>query len=254
MKNKLNPDSSLPLYRQLTKNLIEKIDSKEFKQGGKIPSIRELAKQYDVSNITVVRALEELRQHQYIYSIQGKGNFVSHHRIIQKYMPTQDGFSDMAEKEGYTPSSIVLRKKVQKAGPQIGEVLGISKEDEIVLLERVRLIDGFPLCVQVSYLPHELCLDILIYDFKRFSLYQILREKYRINMAKSQYTIQAGLAQQRELKHLQLHAPAAILLVRHWAFAATGRLFEFGETVYRADCFQINSPINEYEIISEINP
>jgi len=254
MMKKLDPDSSIPLYRQLAKNLIKKIDSKDYKPGEKIPSIRKLAKQFDVSNITVVRALEELRQHQYVYSVHGIGYFVSHHQIIQKYMPTQDGFSEMAEKEGFTPSSIVLRKEVQKAGKELGGILGLSEESDIILLERVRLIDGFPLCIQISYLPHELCLDILNYDFKRFSLYQILREKYHINMAKSQYTIQAGLAEPRELNHLQLQPSAAILWVRHWAFAATGRLFEFGETAYRADCFQINSPINEYEIISEINP
>jgi len=253
MIKRLEPNSSIPLYRQLAKDLIKKVDSKEYKPGGKIPSIRELAKQYEVSNITVVRALEELRQLQYIYSVHGKGYFVSHHRIIQKYMPTQDGFSDMAEKEGLKPTSIVLQKKLQQAGKKIGEILGISEEREVVLLERVRLIDGLPLCIQVSYLPHELCVGILDYDFARFSLYHILREKYQVQMAKSQYTIQAVLAEKRELKHLELQSPAAILWVQHWAIAATGRLFEFGETAYRSDCFQINSPINEYEIISENN-
>lgn len=249
MSKKLNPRSSIPLYRQLAKILIKKIDSERYDPGDKISSIREFAKQYGVSNITVIRAMEELRQHHYVYSVQGKGYFVSHHQIIQKYMPTQDGFSEMAEKEGLKPSSVVLCKALMEAGRQIGEILGISEESEIVLLERVRLIDGFPICIQISYLPHELCLNILDHDFKRFSLYQILREKYQIHMAKSQYTIQAGLADERELKHLQLQLPAAILWVKHWAYAATGRLFEYGETAYRADRFQINSPINEYEII-----
>ena len=253
MTKRLNPNSSIPLYRQLAKDLIKKIESSVYQPGEKIPSIRELARQYDVSNITVVRALEELRQHQYVYSVHGKGYFVSHHRVIQKYMPTQDGFSDMAEKEGLKPSSIVLRKEIQRAGQEIGEVLGISQQSEVVVLERVRLINGLPLCIQVSYLPHELCPGILDYDFKQFSLYTILREKYQIQMAKSQYTIQAGLAERRELEHLQLESPAAILLVQHWAFAATGRLFEFGKTAYRSDCFQINSPINEYEMINEDN-
>jgi DNA-binding GntR family transcriptional regulator len=71
-------------------------------------------------------------------------------------------------------------------------------------------------------------------------------------MAKSKYSIQASLASSREIEHLNLESPAAILWVFHWAFAPTGQLFEYGESAYRADCFQINSSINEYEIISEI--
>ncbi|MDY6846155.1 MAG: GntR family transcriptional regulator [Chloroflexota bacterium] len=250
--NKLEPNSSTPLYQQLTKCLIEKIEAKVYKRGQKIPSIRQLAKKYGVSNITVIRALEELRQLQYVYSVQGKGYFVSHHHIIQKYMPTQDGFSNMAEKEGMTPSSIVLRAEIQKAGKEMGGIFGISEDSEVILLERIRLVDDFPLCIQVSYLPHELCPNLLKLDFKELSLYQMLREKYHISMAKSQYNIQAGLAESRELRHLELESPAAILWVWHWAFEAPGRLFEYGESAYRGDCFQISSPINEYEIINEI--
>jgi len=249
----LNPTSSDPLYMQLARRLISQINTEELESGEKLPSIRELAKHYQVSNITVIRALDELRQHRYLYSVHGKGYFVSQHQIIQKYMPTQDGFSDMAEKEGLTPSSIVLRKEIQIAGEKLGVEFGIAPESELVILERVRLIDGFPLCVQVSYLPHELCYGILNYDFKDFSLYQVLREHYQVYMAKSHYTIQAGLAEERELIHLNLQSPAALLWVQHWAFNRSGRLFEYGITAYRADCFQINSPINEYEITNEFN-
>ena len=249
----LDPDSSSPLYRQLTQKIVQKIESKVYKLGDKIPSIRKLANQYQISNITVIRALEELRQHQYIYSVPGKGYFVSHHHIIQKYMPSQDGFSDMAEKEGAIPSSTVLRKEIQPSTNQQGNLFGVDTDSEIVILERIRRIDGFPLCTQISYLPHELCHGIVNYDFSQYSLYHILREIYHLTMAKSKYTIQACLAESRTLEHLHLEAPAAVLCIQHWAFAPSGRLFEYGESVYRGDCFQINSPINEYEIISEIS-
>lgn len=251
--SKLDANSSTPLYRQLTKDLIRKIDSEDYRSGDKIPSIRKLAKQYQVSNITVIRAMEELRQHRYIYSVQGKGYFIASHQIIHKYMPTQDGFSDLAEKEGAVPSSTVLKKEIQQADCQLSEIFGVDEGDEIVLLERIRRMNGYPLCLQVSYLPHELCPNLIDYDFMHHSLYHILREKYHLRMAKSQYTIQAGLAEPREIKHLNLDSPAAILWVRHWAFDSTGRLFEFGESAYRADCFQINSPENEYEIISDLD-
>jgi DNA-binding GntR family transcriptional regulator len=250
---KLDPNSHDPLYRQLARKLINQIKSDTYLAGQKIPSIRQLSQDYDVSTITVVRALDELRKHQYIYSVQGKGNFVAHHKIIRKYLPTQDGFTDMAEKVGLKPSSIVLRKEIQPAGSQMGKEFGMDPESEMVILERIRLLDGFPICIQVSYLPHELSYGILEYDFSAYSLYQVLREYFHIFMAKSQYNIQAGLAEERELKYLDLQMPAAILWIQHWAFDSSGRLFEYGNSAYRADCFQIKSPINEYEITSELN-
>jgi GntR family transcriptional regulator len=84
----------------------------------------------------------------------------------------------------------------------------------MVVLERVRLVDGNPLCIQTSYLPHDLCDGILDFDFSQSSLYHILREHYHITTAKSHYTIQAELADVRELMYLNLQAPAAILRVR----------------------------------------
>lgn len=248
---KLKSDAPKPLYQQLATKLTNQIRSKEYKAGDKLPSIRELADMYQVSNITVRRAMDLLRQNQYIYSVQGKGYFVTQSQMIKKYMPTQEGFTESVQKEGLTPSSIVLRAELQQAGSQMGRKFGIGPDSEVVVLERVRLADGVPLCIQVIYLPHELCRGILEYDFSHRSLYQTLREKYHIHMGKSQYTIQAELAGERELHHLNLEPPAAILWVQHWSYTSSGQLFEDGKTAYRTDRFQIHSPINEYELIRE---
>jgi DNA-binding GntR family transcriptional regulator len=65
----------------------------------------------------------------YIFSIQGKGYFVSQHQIIHKYMPAQDGFSAMIEKQGLTPSSVVLNKEIVKAGEHMGQEFGIEQRE-----------------------------------------------------------------------------------------------------------------------------
>jgi len=171
--------------------------------------------------------------------------------VIRKRMPTTEGFSEIIEKEGLKPSSIVLRAEMKRAGSELGRRFGIASDSEVVVLERVRLGNGVPFCVQVSYLPHVICPGILEYDFSRLSLYSVLREDYQIHMGKSQYTIQAGLAEERELHHLNLQAPVAVLWVQHWAYTPAGKLFEDGRTAYRSDRFQINSNINEYELIPE---
>lgn len=247
---KLDPSNPEPLYRQLSSQLINQIKSGEHKPGDKLPSIRELSKINQVSDITVRSALEILRQKEYIYSVQGKGNFLAKH-VIRKLMPTTEGFSENVEKEGLTPSSIVLRAEIERAGSELGRQFGIAPDSELAVLERVRLGDGIPLCVQISYLPHSMCPGLLEFDFSRRSLYRVLREKYKIRMGKSRYTVQAGLAGERELHNLNLKEPSAVLWVRHWAYTPSGKLFEDGKNAYRSDRYQIISNINKYELIPE---
>ncbi len=251
--DKLVPDSPKTLYQQLVTRLKTQIRNKEFKPGDKLPSIRKMTDKYDVSKITVIRALDELRQDQWIYSVQGKGYFVTENQIIKKVMPTQEGFTDSMMKEGLKPLSIVLKAEISRADNQMGKDFGIGVNDEMVVLERVRFGNEIPLCIQVSYLPHEVCRGILDFDFRNRSLYETLREEYQISMGKSRYCIQSGLAGERELYHLDLKHPSAVLWVLHWAYTSSGRLFEFGKTAYRSDYFQIHSPVSEFELITDIS-
>lgn len=68
---------SMPLYKQIVQDLLQKIYSGELRPGDRIPSERELAEQYHVSSITSKNALTELSDKGYISRVRGKGSFVS---------------------------------------------------------------------------------------------------------------------------------------------------------------------------------
>lgn len=66
-----------PLYRQILEDLREKITSGTLALGERLGSHRELAESYDVSIITIRRALAELIRQGYLYARVGKGTFVA---------------------------------------------------------------------------------------------------------------------------------------------------------------------------------
>lgn len=66
----------VPKYYQLKKKIIHKIEMEEYTPGGLIPSERKLMEQYQVSRITVRKAIDELVVEGYLYKIQGKGTYV----------------------------------------------------------------------------------------------------------------------------------------------------------------------------------
>ncbi|HOG46396.1 MAG TPA: GntR family transcriptional regulator [Anaerolineae bacterium] len=66
-----------PLYLQLKSILQRQIDTGELQPGDMLPSLRELCRQYEVSSITVRRALQELVNEGRLQSQQGIGTFVT---------------------------------------------------------------------------------------------------------------------------------------------------------------------------------
>ena len=66
----------MPLYIQIADDIRSKIYSNHLKEGDSIDSQRALALKYDVSLITVKKALDNLRQEGFLYSRVGKGTYV----------------------------------------------------------------------------------------------------------------------------------------------------------------------------------
>ena len=68
---------SLPIYAQITGQIKEKILNGELADGQALPSIRLLARELRISVITTKRAYEELEAEGFVYTVPGKGVFVS---------------------------------------------------------------------------------------------------------------------------------------------------------------------------------
>ena len=66
-----------PIYRTLKQSIVEKIVTKQLSPGDKLPSLREMAKQLDVSLAPVRQAIQELDAEGYIVRYRGSGIFVS---------------------------------------------------------------------------------------------------------------------------------------------------------------------------------
>ena len=77
MKMIISNSSSVPIYEQIKKSIIEQIVSDELKEDEAIPSIRNLAQDIKISVMTIKKAYDEPEPEGYIISRQGKGTFVA---------------------------------------------------------------------------------------------------------------------------------------------------------------------------------
>jgi len=77
----ISHNSKEPIYEQIVKQIKKSILASELQAGFALPSMRNMAKDLDVSVITTKRAYEELEKAGLIYSIVGKGSFVAEQNI-----------------------------------------------------------------------------------------------------------------------------------------------------------------------------
>jgi GntR family transcriptional regulator len=73
----LDVRSRKPIYEQLMEKIKESIIIQALQPDEKLPSVRALSQDLTVNPNTIQKAYRELERQGYVYSIQGKGNFVS---------------------------------------------------------------------------------------------------------------------------------------------------------------------------------
>lgn len=77
MNIQISNNTDTPIYEQLKNEIIRAIMTGEVQPGEALMSMRALAKELKISIITTKRAYQDLEQEGYVYSIVGKGTFVS---------------------------------------------------------------------------------------------------------------------------------------------------------------------------------
>ena len=104
--------SRTPIYEQLYKKVLELILKNELKAGDKLPSVRELAKSLGVNPNTVSKAFQLLERDKFIYSLAGRGSFVSD---VSADSVKENAFADFdravseAVNAGISPKELVER-------------------------------------------------------------------------------------------------------------------------------------------------
>ncbi len=104
--------SRTPIYEQLYKKVVELILKDELKAGDKLPSVRELAKSLGVNPNTVSKAFQLLERDKVIYSLAGRGSFVSEinaDSVKEKALADFDNAAAEALKAGLTRRELIER-------------------------------------------------------------------------------------------------------------------------------------------------
>ena len=170
----------------------------------KIPTEIELSEYYDVSRITVRRAVEELCQENYLVKRQGKGTFVKS-RKIQRKMEHLLGFADACKANGCIPSRLVIKRSVTELSDEDAKTMNVPAGSKAVLIERVDLADDIPMIYESNLFPYPKY-EFLLEESLDGSLYQLLKDSYHIQVKGSRNSyLELARASGSLAKHFTRH-------------------------------------------------
>jgi GntR family transcriptional regulator len=213
--------------------------------GRAIPSERQLSVDLGVSRLTVRAALDELVRDGFLERRRGSGTFVREPKIAQEL--TMTSFSEDMRQRGMRPGSRTLALDVTLAGAYLGRCLHVSPSERIVVVKRLRLADEETMAIELLHVPEALVPGLTRRDFDEGSFYDLLTERYGIEIVGGVQTIEPTVTneEQSEALGVPLHSPA--FQFERTTRAADGTIVEFVRSVYRGDRYRLVTELNRRE-------
>lgn len=171
----------VPKYQLVQNELRQQIISGKFENGDKFYTEAELTKLYNVSSITVIRAMNELVKDGYLIRQQGKGTFVSRSRKGKLVK-----FSDIEIFS--TDEDTVEVLSCEKGNDQrILKTLQLDKNNFYYKISRLRSAKGEPYIFHQSFIPARYIQqpDAPLEHFQ--SIYQRFKLDFNIHMSEEPF-------------------------------------------------------------------
>jgi GntR family transcriptional regulator len=209
----LNPQSPIPLYRQLADIILNRITSEEYPVGSKIPPELTLADIYQVGRPTVRQAIDHLVRKNKLYRKRGSGTYVlepDEEVDLFSLAGTTAAFSKQSEKVAIKILDPVNLVTVQKEShnPFINK--------KAYHFKRLTIADSKPILLEDIYLDPEVFFGLDQMELTNQSLSKIVEEKFYLKPEYCKQNFTVDFPTQRQKKLLEIESQVPLLKVHRY--------------------------------------
>lgn len=219
-------------YQAIVEDLIAKISSGTYVVGERLPTIDEFCSEYDVSKITVRRAMDELAAHGLISRQRGAGTFVK--ALPMGHSDRKRGFTLSFDLHSFTKECIArgmvpreIVNSLSQVTPPTGvaQSLALTSGEMCHRVDRTLMADGVIWMVEIAYIPVRLAPDLTVDDGER-SLFAYLQRMTGQRIASAYRRLRATQPDEDLARQLNIGTDEPILELRQTFYLQNGRPVE----------------------------
>lgn len=225
-------DSPLPRYLQLADLFRQRIARGTWPIGHRLPSLEELAAEFNVARVTVRQAIELLARDELVSRQQGRGTFVTGKPGRGRFISVVGSLAELSRAyEDTEPKIINVDENV--GSPPLAEGEG-APAPRYAFMRRLHARDGHAYCVINIYLDERI-FHKAPQKFRSKTVIPVLTAMKGVTIAKASQVLTIGTADMEVARLLGLQIGAPVAEVRRIFTDAQGTVIYLAEVTYRGD-------------------
>jgi GntR family transcriptional regulator len=233
----------IPRYHQIADALRTRIRAGALRPGARLDNQRRLAKSFSVTLMTLRQALELLEREHLIARRHGLGTFVAAPSIDYDILQLRRFAGDLSAK-GERVATRLLGTRFASPDRRVADALGPGLGARVLVVERLRSVDGHPMSLQRSFLPGRIGDDVVRADLAHTPLHHALEHKLGIVIERARETVSAVRLARREARELGCPAGAPAFESERVSYDAAGAPVVFDRVFIPGDRFRITRELH----------
>lgn len=225
----------LAKYREVYSNIKRDILTNHYRAGSLLPTQESFSEKYDVSRITLKKALNLLENEGLIFSKQGSGTYVRPNikNDTDNFLPLDLPIGVTYTHRDQEIESTVHYLNARLPSKKEQKNLLLSKTDPIYEFKRVRKVNKKIYSFEHVVMPTSIA--PLDEDILKGSVYDYLGKEAKIQLIDARRIIYADYAKTEISDMLDIYENSPILVIEQTGYDQKGHAFEFSKSYFSAN-------------------
>lgn len=226
--------SSAPLHLMISERLRHDIHRGKYAVGEQLPSEHQLMAVFNVSRITVRRAIANLVQQGLVEAQRGRGVFVkAQHKVTRSLANPLIFFDEDMERQGAIASIRNLSFAQVPTPDEVAQQLGLRREDTVYCQRKLILTDGVPVAIDITHIRVDIG-QAFARELQASLIYPTL-DRNGVSIERVEVNLECTHATPDLAETLEIALGAPLLVNRYTAYTAADQPIICGETLSRGD-------------------
>ncbi len=209
--------------------------------GDQLPSEAQLCERYDVSPMTVRRAVNLLVDQGFVIAEQGRGTFVRPVAMGSATFQLRDSLSLFNDSKRTIVR--VLEARIIGADERVARKLELCVGDRTVYIRRLLRTDGLPSLYHREYLIYDPLRPIVEAELEVTALQRLFNGTGETILKRGEINLEATILNDEEAKILEAPRPMAAVCFEHLFYDFDDKPISWGWFIGRADSLRLSTQV-----------